>query len=193
MIFKARFFHVFHWIYIVSRRGSGVHSERNWGLHTPRRSIWSGKFSKVLTGGFLRFNVLEIIQEAICHGTHFIRLIDLMSRLSDEAIYSTCKCLVPSNVLMLCNNGFGWAPGLRLESPIRIHRAPILVTAIVSIQSGSILLLWSFVFLFHKPTTSCFSLFSRAVNGMDPQTQPGVRRISELVTMRKQLLDSDSR
>ena len=73
--------------------GSGVHSERNWGLHAPRRSTWSGKFSKVLTGGFLRFNVLEIIQEATCHGTHFIRLIDLMSRLSDEAISPLASAL----------------------------------------------------------------------------------------------------
>lgn len=47
--------------------------------------------------------------------------------------------------------------------------------------------------LFPQANHQLFFLTSRAVNGMDPQTQPGLDRISELATLRKQLLDSDSR
>ena len=38
--------------------------------------LGAGKLSEIFTGGLLRFNVLEILQEATCHGTHFFILID---------------------------------------------------------------------------------------------------------------------
>ena len=53
-----------------------MYGERIWGLHTPWRSTWSGKSSKIFAGGLLYFNVLEKILEATCDGTYFIRLID---------------------------------------------------------------------------------------------------------------------
>ena len=34
--------------------------------------LGAGKSSGIFTGGLLRFNVLETLQEATCHGTHFL-------------------------------------------------------------------------------------------------------------------------
>ena len=34
--------------------------------------LGAGKSSEIFTGGLLLSNVLEILQEAACHGTHFL-------------------------------------------------------------------------------------------------------------------------
>ena len=82
--------------------------------------------------------------------------------------------------------------GLRLGSPICIHRSQFLSLLSLFMQSCSIHLLCSLIFPIHKPTINC-SLTSSAVSGMDPQAQPVVAKISELLAIRKHLRDTGYR
>ena len=99
-------------------------------------------------------------------------------------IYKCLVCLTDNDVLQR------WLRmGLRLESPICIHRSQFLSLLSLFMQSCSIHLLCGFIFPIHKPTINCL-LTSSAVSGMDPQTQPVAARISELLAIREHLLDT---